>query len=480
MPTIPPIKIRNLGIYGVIRQKEVTDYLIPDGAVTEAINLMFDSKGAVTLRPGTTLIDAQISNNYACLGLFDALFSDSSLNVPLAVFSDDTNNDIYSYDSGAWGKVLQDDTSGYKTRFVMFSDRVVRVNGVDNMKVWDGNGAWDTSGSPINPQSMNSYKTKYIEVYKSRIYTAGNSSYPDRLFFSSVVNSSGVVTWTTSTDYVDINPNDGENISALKRFSLELLVFKPNYIYRFRTSGTDPDPLIKIGTRSQESVIEGKRGVYFHHESGIYLYSGGYPKEISRPISDFIEAIPLSYYDDVSSWNDENHIYFSIGDVTVGGVSFTNIVLRYTESSEVWTIYSYPTEFRAGSSYNNGTTLQQMVGDDDGNVFTFNTGTTDNGTAISYRLITKWYELGSVADTKVLQQMIGLCEKAQGSLLRYQTDDNAEWQPLGQLRKYVNYFDTSIKCHRIRFKLDGMSSQEAFVFQGIEIIKALNEGIIKE
>jgi len=481
MQPLEPKIINNIGIYGLIRQAEVDDSLVPDGAVTEAINVHFDRKGAVTLREGLTGIGSQISSGYSCLGLYNALFSDSSKNCLLSVFSDGTNNDIYTSTGGNWSKTLQDDTAGAKTRFVTFSDRVIRVNGQDAMKVWDGDGAWDTSSNPINPDDMVSYPTKYIERYKARVYTAGNSTYPDRLFYSSVVDSSGNITWTPGTDYVDISPNDGENISALKRFGTELLVFKPNYIYRFTTSGVDPNALIKIGTRSQESVVEGKKGIYFHNDNGFYLYNGGYPTEKSRPISDFVDAIPYSYYDDITGWADEDHIYWSVGDLTVNGKSYTNVVLRYTESADIWTIYSYATELSFGTTYNNGSTIYRIVGDDNGYVYLFNSGNTDNGTAISYKLRTKWYDLGIKSYQKVLNDFSGICEKAQGSTVFYEIDDTNQPKQLGQLRKYItNFTGKSIKFHRIRFHLRGISEQEPFVFQGFELLKLFNEGYIKQ
>jgi len=477
---LDPFQIRNLGLYGVVRNSEVDDFLTPDGAVSEAVNVHFDRKGAVTLRPGYAIIGSQISDGYPCLGLYNALFSDTSKNCLLSVFSDGTNNDIYKSTGGAWSKSLENDTKDLKTRFVTFADNVVRVNGTDAVKSFDGS-SWATSGNPINPDDAP--VGKFIEVFKSKLYISGISANPDRLTYSETIDSSGNLAWDNANNYVDINPNDGENTTALKRFSLELLNFKPNYIYRFKTSGTDPDPLIKIGTRSQESIVEGKQGLYFHHDTGFYRYGGGAPEEISRRISDITSAIPLSYYDDVSSWKDNDHIFFSTGDLTIEGESWTNTVQRYTESSKVWTTYSFADEARWGSSYNNGTSILQVIGDDDGNVYTWNSGTTDNGTTIKYRMITQWYEPGVIFHRKVLMHLNTICVKAQRAELFYQVDDwsTHKWEKIGTITEYLNYFkDLDIKHHRIKFKLTGISSTEAFIFQGIILAKLLAEGDIED
>jgi len=472
---LKPKRIRNLGIYGVIRPSEVDEFTVPDEVLTKAINVHFDRKGAVTLRPGLTIIGSQIQDN-PILGLYNALFSNSSLNCILAVVSTGAVNGIYKSTGGAFSSSTTD-TKDLKTRFTTFADRVIRFNGTDSMKVFNGTD-WATTGTPINPDQM-TVATKYGEGFKARVYTTGGNANPDRVYYSSVISSSGNITWTPADNFVDIQPNDGENVSGLKRYATQLLVFKPNYIYRLTTTVADPDPLIKVGTRSQESIVDGKDGVYFHHDSGFYKYSGGMPEEISRPISDFVNAVPLSFYQNISGWKDLDHIYWNVGDLIVDGVSFTNIVARYTISSKVWTVYSYATELKWGCDFNDGSTLYQIVGDEVGKVYKLNQGATDNGTAISYDLETKWYELGSVSERKTINDMIAICEKAQGSILMYKIDGGTNWENIGQLRKWLNYFKPNFKFHRIKFRLTGMSSQEAFIFRGIEILRGINEGILE-
>lgn len=357
------------------------------------------------------------------------------------------------------------------------------------MRFWNTGSSrhWHFTGNPINPQNMWGRAPQLGEVYKSRVYLSGDTSKegnPSRVYFSSAISTAGIITWNSQEDWADINPGDGEGITGLKRFSLELLIFKPNYIYRFRTSGTDPDPLIKIGTRSHESIIEGKRGLYFHHDTGFYRYSGGYPVEISRPISDIVDAIPYGQYDDINVWNDNDHIYWSVGNLSISEtketVTWRNVVLRYTESSDVWTIYSYANEPRRGMTYNSGSAISRVIGTDHGVVATVNSGTTDFGEPIESRLRTKWYDWNELATRKLIQEITAVCEKAQGMTLMYQTDeDTTRWQTIGQLRKMVNVFDTlSITCHRVRFQVIGITRSEAPILRMLEITKGINEGLI--
>ena len=224
MAKLKEIQLRSIGINGRIGR--VSNFLLPDGAVTTAKNVHFDELGQVELRPGSTLLNAQVSDNYACLGLHYLKGSNSQL---LAVFSDGTNNDIYQKNAGSWTKILEDQTKDLKNRFTTFLDQAIVVNGTDVATAWFGTGAFSqnigTGANDLNLDDMDSYKCTLVENFKARVYMAGNSTTPDRLFFSTVVSSTPHIVWAPTTDYVDINPNDGSNITALKRYAYDLLVF---------------------------------------------------------------------------------------------------------------------------------------------------------------------------------------------------------------------------------------------------------------
>lgn len=484
-----PQKIAAIGAAGLIRPARVDDSLIPDGAVTESVNFIFDRIGAATVRPGITALGATVLAARPCVGLHNA-----QAGTAIAVFSNGGSSTIYSLSGTTWSMSLDGGTASVRIRFVDFGSYTIAINLMQNtyssMRFWNAGSSrhWHNTGSPINPQNMWGRTPQLGEVYKSRIYLAGDTSREgntSRLYFSSVISSTGVITWTPTTDYVDINPGDGEDIAALKRFGLELLVMKPNYIYRFRTSSVDPDPLIKVGTRSQESVIEGKRGVYFHHDTGFYQYTGGYPVEISRPIVDVVEAIPYGQFDDIVAWNDADNIYWSVGNLTITendiAATWRNVVLRYTESSQVWTVYSMPSDVRRGLTYNSGTALSRIVGLDNGVVATWGSGTTDLDEPIKYRLRTRWYEWEGLSTRKVVKEIVAFADKAQGSQLFYQVDEDAAWKTIGDLKRQINYFvNLSIRFHRIRFQVAGTSRGEAPIFRGLEVPSGINEGLIRE
>jgi hypothetical protein len=484
-------KIQNIGVKGLIREAAVDSSLIPDTAVLESTNWNFDRIGVAQVRPGLTALGSTVLTSRPAVGMQNV-----QTNTAVVVFSNGSSATIFSYGTSstpsAWAVSLDGGTASVKIRFTDFSGYTVTpnfsYNTLSSMRFWDGGTRnWKYTGNPINPQNMWGYNPQLVEVYKSRMYAAGDPAYKSRLFFSSVIDITGNITWTPTSDYVDINPGDGEDFTAMKRYSLELLLFKPNYIYRFKTTGVDPDPLIKIGTRSNESIVEGTRGLYFHNDTGFYQYTGGYPTKISQPIVDIIEAIPYSQYANIVGWSDSDHIYWSIGNVTIpetySNLTIKNCVVRYTESSGVWTVYSYSQDVRRAMTFNNGTTLSRLVALDNGVVATQNSGFTDLGEPIKYRLKTKWYDFGEIATRKILQDFAAVCEKAQASEIAYQVDEDPTIKtfPGGELKKMVNYFyRLNIKFHRIRFIIQGTARFDSPIFRSIEMLDIQTEGIIKE
>lgn len=477
MPT-EPIIIRNIGSSGVILDAVVDEFLMPTGAVSWAVNGHFDRIGAFTTRLGITQLEEQISDNNSILGLHQFLDTGSG-----------TNDRLIAAVSTKWSALVagtwtdkRTGISAAKARFTNFVDMVFGVNGVDAMASWDGG----AGNFVTNTNVTSAPAATYIENFRTRVWAARTTANPSRLYYSSIANASYAIVWTGGggEGFIDIAPLDGEDISGLKKFGTALYVFKPSTVYRiFSISESEPDPVIFTGTYSQESINVAKDGMYWHHPTGIYRMRNGEtkPSEISRPVNDIIQAIPLSYYDDVSSWSDSDHVYFHIGTVSIYGITLANCVLRWTISTEVWTISAYASAFTVGATYNDGTTINLVVGDNDGNVHTFNSGTTDNGVPIFYSLETRWLAISGLrSEDKTIRRMIGLHENMQNTKVDWRNGSMGrnELQEVGLLAGQETTFkNLNIRGNRIKFSLSGVNVGAPAIFQGFEIIDWLNEGV---
>lgn len=486
---LPPILRKTLKS-GLINPGAVSENDRPQSSVLESVNFHFDAIGSATVRKGSTRLGQQLSGNI--LGLHYLV---DTVGVTTGTQMIVVNGTVAYYLSGStWTSIRTALTSGSKARFTTYLNYVFMVNGTEATAVWDGNtaGAFSTAGNALNAPTGS-----YIENFRSRVWIAGNTTFPDRLYYSTVPSAAAtpVVSWNTDVatgQWIDISPSDGDNITGLQRFRTKMIVFKTNRLYRvFDIGQTDPDPWYAVGTSSQESVIETKTGVFFHHATGFYQYNVyDVVQEISRPIWDIVRAIPSSYYPSVVGWLevDGDHVVWSVGTTTVNGTAYTNLHVRYTLSTQTWTHYTYVSpatmSVRRQPFYTDGSTQICLVGDNAGNVIEMNVGKTDfDGSPIPYSLIHGWDTVDTLLSTRKTINVANFSHyRGAGTNISYQTELHDPDLPNDWSRK-VGQLDTSntgfasmgIKARKFRFRLFGQSSGEPFIYNGYELLDVHNE-----
>ena len=400
-----------------------------------------------------------------------------------------SGTNAYYLSGSSYSSIRSGLTSGAKARFADFLNSTFMVNGKDATATWNGDitGSFSTSGNaqgaPIG---------KFVETFSGRVWIAGNPSYPDNLYYSTVptLATQQSISWSTDpntgTQYFPVSPNDGECITALKRYKNVLVVFKQNRMYKvYSPASSDSDPCYVVGTYSHESVIETKEGLFFHHSSGFYQYNVyGIVQQISIPINDIVFAIPASAFASVAGWvePDGDHINWSIGTVTYGGVTYQNMVLRYRISTQVWTHRSYPVQFLCSGRYTDGTTLRTVVGASNGNTYLYNVGTTDDGIPISYSLVHRWENIDGLISTRKNIMTVGFNHYGgAGTNVSYQIqgDPVNDWTKRvgkGQFDQYNTGFNSvNIKGKKIRIGISGQNIGQPIEYHGYEMIGATDE-----
>ena len=487
---LPPYSRKALNS-GLLTPGAVSETHMPDSGVTEAINWNFDVIGSAKLRRGLTTVGSNLGSQILGMHYHVDTINASPKSQLIVV----AGTAAYYLNGANFVSIRAGLTGGKKARFQTYLNFAFMVNGADATEIWDG----DTGGGFVSTgNALNAPTGQYIENFRARMWIAGNSNKPDRLYYSSVPSSisTPIITWNTSDttgQWLDISPSDGDTITGLQRFRNVLIVFKTNHLYRvFDIAQSDADPYYAVGTSSQESVVETKTGIFFHHSSGFYQYNVyGMVQEISRPIIDIVRAIPVSQYSGISGWleADQDHIVWSLGDVTVNGVSYTNLCVRYTISTQVWTHYSYGynicVAIRRQPLFTDNSTQYALVGDTTGLVFKANTGLTDNGKPIVYSLIHRWETVDGLLSTRKTA-MVGNFSHygGTGSTVAYQTEKNDpdatnDWtEKIGQLGQINTGFNTmNIKARKFRFRLFGKSTGQPFVYNGYELLGVTPEFI---
>lgn len=460
-----PLKIPNI-TEGIIRSAAITDVSSELPSVQEAVNVNYDRLGSTTVRPGLTAYSAVLSGSPIGLGVWN----NSSTEKLLA----QVGNTIYAYSAGSWTS-LGTNGGTSRVRYAQFINYTYMVNGSSNdaMKSYDGT-TYGTANTGTMP------KGDFISGgFFNRLWSADKSN--------------NTVSFSMATDYGDplvfagnitISLDDGQTITGLQLYKKALLVFMEDSIWRiYGPDIVDPYPAYFVGTYSQESIVRGKDSLYFHHSTGFYRYSpNGEPQELSKRIRDIVDAIPRANYDDVFGWADDDNVYWNVGNVTIGSRTFRNLVVRYSMSSNNWTWYEYFN--KAGSTrtltsavvYDDGTTLNRLVGVSDGNVASTNLGTTDLGDPIFYDEIGRWYTIGELqSDLMEIKSMSGVGYGASGAVLEAQIDQDDEntWRTVGTYSSdYVTMFNSIVDLppfNRIRFRKRGVSTGIGPIFDAIEI-----------
>ena len=466
---------------GVIRSTQLNDTVAPENSVQLAINMNFDRVGAWQTRPGAQTLYTSRNGSITSFG---------ALNIQGGVkklFSQ-VGTDISVWTGSAWSSVRTTSVSA-KARFSQWLNRLYMVNGTDALQV--SSGSTFSAEAGFVPATTMPVGDFVQAGFDGRIWVASKTS--DALYYSDIVQFSPPSTYTityTATNFIQtLSSQDGESISGLFRVPRALLVFKQNHIYRvYSATNIDPYPAYNVGTYSQESVLQAKDGLYFHHSSGFYKFAyDGQPIEISKRINDFVKAIPRSAYENVVGiYDGYDNVKWSVGPVTVEGVTYANCQMRYTISTQVWTIYDYANRnITALIIFDDGTTIYQVVGTSLGVVGQLDSGTDDFGDPIVYDFIDRWRSYTEMySKAKAMSGLMVSSLNGAGANLQYQTEKAPPnvWEPMESISEnYVTLMpNASTKDFNIaRLRLNGTTKGTSIVFCGIEILTLQDKGFDK-
>jgi len=457
--------INILNLSGGIIQK-IGDELASSNCVHFAENVRFDKiLGRATVREGTSLIGAQISNGYNILGLHQFILS-SGTKYLLSVIDGATNAQINRLESGSWVGKTAALTKNTKVRFLTYLNIVVALNGIEKFASTDGS-TWVSTGTALD---MDNFPLgKFAVEWHDRIYTAGVSGYPDRLYYSSIPTDLAIDWTSDSAGYIDVEPYEGQGtITALAKVPGYVLIFKERSLKRWNGSSTYPDDLCKYGTSSFESVVLGKNTAFFFSSGysdsvGFYETNGETTRKISRPIQEIVDAISSNNYENIAGVSDGEKVMWSIGNITFDGITYSNAHVMYHIDTQTWTLLTFPTKYLAMSSYIDGSDLYLIAGDNDGQVIKLFTGLSDNITGksnieIPFCLQYHPKDLGARYYLKNIAKIIPATEGLSGCVFMCRTDKNKadSFNSLGSISDdYETIFNKNIIGHVFEFKYIG-------------------------
>ena len=433
---------------------KVANHLMLNSEVRLAQNCILDEIGSLKKRLGYSQIGGQIASSQNILGNYYFTSSTAAYSQHIVA----CNGTIYYNNSGTWTGSSSGWAASTKIRFESFLDRVFAFNGSDAPKSWLGTGAWDST------DLSNAPRCKYGRVFQDSIYFANESSNQSRVYFSSIP-SSGVISWTPATDYFDVNPEDGDIITGLDENNGRLLIFKNNSMFRWYSKALEPDPIIDVGTSSQESVKTIHGLTYFFNRYGVYVYDGGMPYLISRKIQTWIDAIDQTTLADVTAEVDNDHYYLAVGDVTVDSIDYSNVVLVYDIPLKAWTIWTLADTPKFLACYYSSGARLISFGDNNGEVFRLNNGNDDDGSAIEVNITTKGYDLETPEEEKKFTEVYVITDKGRGTVEVGIIIDNFPVETVGALKDNVARLPSNLEGKKIAVSLFENGTGNQWTFQ---------------
>lgn len=411
----------------------------------------------------------------------------------LVVYEGETQATLYYYDSNSWNATnLTALSNDVRNRFTTLGGFEFITNQTDGMYSSDDGITW-ASGSAANCIPAVDATPSLIYRYKNRLLAAGDPIVPDRVYFSSIIDpqSSPFITWNTTDgtgDYIDVNPDDGGNITGFSENSTFLLVFKDTGMYRMDTVSktVDPDNIFNVGAVSQEAITLCMGVTYYFSGNGIYRTNGGYPEQISRAaVQDIINAMSPADWEHVTSGTDGLNVYFSMGDITLhknqtNQRTIINCWIKFSPRDQSWSVHAYGDFFKFFSQYTDGNGALLRGASDAGTVQTINLGQTDGTHPIPFFLETQDIEFGGRGHLKGLSdKFIVFTDNGLASKIGARINGRNEVEPIEMpLDGRVNIGqDVNIQGNFFNFYWSGVSTGNPPILEGIGSEHVMDQGL---
>jgi hypothetical protein len=300
----------------------------------------------------------------------------------------------------------------------------------------------------------------------------------DRLYYSTTPVA-GAISWTNAgSGSIQVEQEDGGGtIQGLAKVPGYLLIFKQHSLKRWNFDSSFPEDLVNIGTQSARSIVYGK-GIcfFFYGPKGFYATKGGYPEKISKPIQRIVDAISSSFYTSINGWCDNEHVYWSVGDITVDfGTGYTethnNVVLRFSVDTQEWAVLKYAHEFRAMTKYVSSNNILTIAGNTDGHVLQLNSGTSDYGTVpIVYIAQSPELDFGRRERLKTItDKIIVHALNASAAILQVRMN-YGQWRNVGTVKGLVTEVQVkeSLRANVFEFRLTNSTTGLACKLRGLD------------
>lgn len=269
---------------------------IGDSESPDLLNVGFAVTGALSKRKGTAIVGND-KGDKAVNGIHAAYYGNGSAQLLMAADSVTAGTRRLFYrTTGNWTEITAGGIAlvNGDIEFESFYDGAAQVvfitDGTTYQKYTPStNTLAAATASPTNVGTM-------LRLYKNRIFTAGSSTVPERVYFSDIGDGDA---WT-STNYFDVpsqaittTGTSGDPITALAVYQDRLIIFKNRSIYAW-----DTNQLVQIsnnhGCVGKRAFCVAENQMFFADVDGIYRLSGNFIEKASKKIQGTWNSIQAS------------------------------------------------------------------------------------------------------------------------------------------------------------------------------------------
>jgi hypothetical protein len=268
------------------------------GAV-DCLNTLVDRDGTLRTRDGTEQF-ASTGANTSIIGMLEVLFNASpALFVVFQDASDQTGCALWDSTGSLLGvHTFSGSTAGYTAQAVQYGTNTnsfiyFSTNANDTLYWLETTGGVLTPGSSTGANAGAAIGKTQID---NRLLIVNGST----VRFS----DAGDPTTFGALNFVSLDPGDGENIGDVVSWGNQQFVFKASKFFVFYGNSEDATgepvfnyrPVVgQVGLGSINGAVATPEGVYFANEQGVWLTTGGQPRQVSEAISDLFAGSNLPY-----------------------------------------------------------------------------------------------------------------------------------------------------------------------------------------
>jgi hypothetical protein len=264
---------------------------------------------------------------------------------------------------------------------------LIGANGVDAVKRYNGTSVQPLTNAPA--------LANFIEAYSDRLWlvTAGN-----QLNFSGyrqADNWGTVLGDAADPGFIIVESNDGENISGVKLGPRRLVIFKPNSMFDLFGSSSEDFTLMQksgdVGAVSNQAITTIGTTMYFVHTTGIYSYEGGPrpDKQFSVAVQNYVDRINPAAVSKCCAGTDGKMLYVGL---PIDSATECDTILEFDTVHGTWNVWKDYTPLNIAIMKD-----VAYIGGVEGQVRKVGGLTTNNGTTITSRYVSKPYGASSLS-----------------------------------------------------------------------------------